>query len=75
VMIQPGEAPLEIGSSLPSRTWLHLREDRAVARWPYGHDSFMLFVKVTCIEEELGRKVRCLAVAAGTGTLPAGGRV
>jgi hypothetical protein len=56
VMIQPGEAPLEIGSSLPSRTWLHLREDRAVARWPYGHDSFMLFVKVTCIEEELGRR-------------------
>lgn len=52
VMAQPGIAPLEIGSSLPSRTWLHLREQRAVARWPYGHARFRLFLKVTCPEED-----------------------
>jgi hypothetical protein len=46
-LIPPGHAPLEIGSSLPSKTWAHLVADHgAVARWPYGHSSFRLFVNL-----------------------------
>jgi hypothetical protein len=45
--IPPGSAVLEIGSSLPSRTWSHLI-DRAgrVARWPYGYDRLRLMVNL-----------------------------
>ena len=45
--IPPGSAVLEIGSSLPSRTWSHLI-DRAgkVARWPYGCDRLRLMVNL-----------------------------
>jgi hypothetical protein len=32
------QIPLEIGSTDASRTFLHLAESGAVARWPYGHD-------------------------------------
>lgn len=45
-VVPPGRAPLEIGSSHPSRTWLHLREDGAVARWPYGHSCVRLFLNL-----------------------------
>lgn len=46
-MIPPGAAPLEIGSSAPSRTWMHLvGEGGTVARWPYGHSCFRLFVNL-----------------------------
>lgn len=34
--IRPFEVPLEIGTTLPSRTLLHLEEDGGVARWAYG---------------------------------------
>jgi len=49
--IPAGTAPLEIGSSLPSRTWLHLvLEGGSVARWPYGHDCIRLFVNLDYAE-------------------------
>ena len=44
--LPPGEAPLEVGSSLPSRTLLHLIEDGKVARWPYGHSELRLFINL-----------------------------
>lgn len=45
--IPPGSAVLEIGSSLPSRTWKHLidREGK-VARWPYGYSRLRLMVNL-----------------------------
>jgi len=49
--IPPGRAVLEIGSTLPSRTWAHLVMDGgAVARWPYGYSSFRLFVNLSFAE-------------------------
>lgn len=44
--IPPGSAPLEIGTSFASNTLMHLRRNRAVARWPYGHDRIRLLVAV-----------------------------
>lgn len=53
-MIPPGDAPLEIGSSHPSRTWMHLAIDSgAVARWPYGHSCLRLFVNLAYMSERL----------------------
>lgn len=46
VTVDPWSVPLEIGSSPPSRTMLHLVEDGAVARWPYGADWLTLFVNL-----------------------------
>ncbi len=43
-MAPPSAVPLEIGSTKASRTALHVRESRALARWPYGHKSIMLFI-------------------------------
>lgn len=43
--LPPGSAVLEIGQSLASRTWQHLIMDTGkVARWPYGHSRFWLFI-------------------------------
>lgn len=42
----PGGAPLEIGYTMPSATLLHLRRNRSVARWPYGHPFLTLLVSV-----------------------------
>ena len=44
--IEPGSVPLEIGTTHASNTLFHLRCDRGVARWPYGHDRINLFVKL-----------------------------
>jgi hypothetical protein len=53
-MLPPGSAPLEIGSSQPSRTWLHLVLDGgAVARWPYGHSCFRLLINLAYMTEKL----------------------
>jgi hypothetical protein len=43
-IIPAGEVPLEIGTTLPSRTLLHLGWDRGVARWPYESTCIRLFV-------------------------------
>lgn len=46
-MIPPGSAVLEIGSSVPSRTWAHLIDrGTSVARWPYGYDRLRLMVNL-----------------------------
>lgn len=42
--IEPWSVPLEIGSSSPSRTLLHLVEEGGAARWPYGADWITLFI-------------------------------
>lgn len=44
--IPPGSAPLEIGTTFASNTLMHLRRERKVARWPYGHDRIRLLVAV-----------------------------
>jgi hypothetical protein len=44
--IPPGRAPLEIGSTLPSTTFMHLSMDGGVARWPYGYSRIHLFVNL-----------------------------
>lgn len=44
VLIRPFKVPLEVGSTKPSRTSLHIREGRGVARWPYGTDWITIFV-------------------------------
>lgn len=47
ITIPPGSAVLEIGSSLPSRTWAHLIDRGGrVARWPYGFDRLRLMVNM-----------------------------
>ena len=47
MMIPPGKAVLEIGSTLASRTWTHLDTARgSVARWPYGESLLYLFVNL-----------------------------
>ena len=45
--IPPGSAILEIGSTLPSRTWAHLIDrGGSLARWPYGHKRIRLMVNL-----------------------------
>jgi hypothetical protein len=46
--IQPGSAPIEIGSTAASKTLSHLNRCGRVARWPYGHDSITLMALVGC---------------------------
>lgn len=43
-IIPPGRVPLEVGNTLPSRTWLHTHAERGVARWPYEATWIRLFV-------------------------------
>jgi len=43
VEIPPGRVPLEIGTTLGSRSLAHLQGDRGLARWPYGSDSLWVF--------------------------------
>jgi hypothetical protein len=43
--VAAGWAPLEIGSTMASRTLLHLLQEGAVARWPYGSDCIRLLVR------------------------------
>ncbi|MFP5219876.1 MAG: hypothetical protein ACLGIG_09080 [Actinomycetes bacterium] len=40
-------APLEIGYTLPSRTWLHLAQHGAVWRWPYRSTNLFLLAAVS----------------------------
>lgn len=46
VDLRPGTVPLEIGTTMPSRTWAHLMREGAVARWPYGHKELTIFVNL-----------------------------
>jgi hypothetical protein len=45
--LRPGSAPLEIGYTMPSRTWTHLSVTGSVWRWPYGSASIWLLANVT----------------------------
>jgi hypothetical protein len=38
------DAPLEVGYTCASRTWLHLFEGGSVAHWPYGQTWLWVFV-------------------------------
>ena len=40
----PFSVPLEVGYTLPSRTFAHLLTEGAVARWPYDEDQIHLLV-------------------------------
>ena len=56
--VEPMRVPLEIGSTLPSRTRLHMVESHGVARWPYGHDWVYVWVAPTGLgvyDNPLGR--------------------
>lgn len=44
-MVKPGNAPLEVGDSWPSRTLMHLKQYGSVARWPYGSNLIWLFLR------------------------------
>lgn len=46
IILQPKCIPLEIGTTKASRTLMHLRQDGAVARWPYGHRTVACFIVV-----------------------------
>ena len=43
--LPPGQVPLEIGYTLPSKTHDHLLSGRGVARWAYGSRRIYLFVR------------------------------
>lgn len=42
-LVEARTIPLEIGYSMPSRTLLHIRQARGVARWAYGSTHITLF--------------------------------
>ncbi len=41
---ESGSAPLEVGTTAMSRTWLHLARERCLARWPYGAERITLLL-------------------------------
>jgi hypothetical protein len=45
-VLAPGNAPLEVGYTLPSRTLTHLLEEGAVWRWPYNSQRLWLLAAV-----------------------------
>ncbi|WP_449346092.1 hypothetical protein [Streptomyces xanthochromogenes] len=75
VTMGPASLPLEIGDTLPSRTWAHLEQDGGVARWPYGSVFVWLLVDLESpvhglagddvggLEEEVGEMQTQLAQA------------
>lgn len=44
--VQAFQVPLEVGTTLPSRTLLHLEEDGGVARWAYGSTDLYLLLNL-----------------------------
>lgn len=46
IYVQPRKAPLEIGTTMPSRTMAHLQMEGCVARWPYGQDRITLLLNL-----------------------------
>jgi hypothetical protein len=45
-IVQPFQIPLEVGTTLPSRTLLHLEEDGGVARWAYGSTDLYVLLNL-----------------------------
>jgi len=44
MQVDPISIPLEVGTTLASRTLVHVYQDRGVARWPYGSDKIHVFL-------------------------------
>lgn len=44
IQVDPISVPLEVGTTLASRTLVHVYQDRGVARWPYGSDKIYVFL-------------------------------
>jgi hypothetical protein len=44
--VRPFRVPLEIGTTMPSRTLLHLEEDGGVARWAYGSTDLYVLLSL-----------------------------
>lgn len=49
--IEAGECELEVGYQALDKTLLQLKQSRALARWPYGHDYITLLVALTPFEQ------------------------
>ncbi|MGW1468531.1 hypothetical protein ACWCPT_29815 [Streptomyces sp. NPDC002308] len=54
--VRPFQVPLEVGTTMPSRTLLHLEEDGGVARWAYG--STDLYILLNMQHPLLGRPAK-----------------
>jgi hypothetical protein len=54
--IRPAAVPLEVGYTLPSRTFAHLITEGAVARWPYRDDEMHLLVDLERAGTHLGMR-------------------
>jgi hypothetical protein len=69
-LVPPGSAVLEIGSTLPSRTWTHLVDRTGrVARWPYGYDRIRLMLNLdlsSMMSHRLAREVEELRAGRRT---------
>lgn len=46
VRVKPMQVPLEVGTTKPSRSWLHMQREGGLARWPYGQDRITLWVRL-----------------------------
>lgn len=44
--VHPFRIPLEVGTTMPSRTLLHLEEDGGVARWAYGSTDLYVLLNL-----------------------------
>lgn len=57
-LVEPGNAPLEVGYTKAHTTFFHIMRERRLARWVYGMDDIMLavatskFKGVECVYEE-----------------------
>ncbi|KIF66271.1 hypothetical protein HY68_36820 [Streptomyces sp. AcH 505] len=45
-IVRPSRIPLEVGTTLPSRTLLHLEEDGGVARWAYDSTDICVLLNL-----------------------------
>lgn len=52
--IRQGCVPLEIGTTLPSKTLVHLKLDGGVARWPYGSEKVYVMKTRTTTASRIG---------------------
>ncbi|MEV0982317.1 hypothetical protein [Streptomyces sp. NPDC049915] len=46
VLVRPSRIPLEVGTTMPSRTLMHLEQDGGVARWAYGSTDLYLLLNL-----------------------------